>query len=619
MTGSIRLIAKASSGSDSDALVQKVPVHPRKRDFVSSIYGTSIDRVVAEPVEFPTDIADGTGSLEVQVAPSLINAVEDRVAQVRDYPYQCWEQRLSSAVVAAQFSKLSERMSIDWEDASQYIQDVLESASEFQSANSGGFGYWSGESIHPDLYLSAYTALAFRWLVDAGFEVPPVVLQNLLEYLEDYTVYRLPDYLSIDDFATSSLRLMLANALVQHGKGDLELVGKLYEENKKPNLFSIAQTLEATISLDAKSDMLAPLATKLTNGIGVTGDRALIQHGAVSRRNYMLSSQLKTTCSAISAFVRASDRGVPLVSQERLAELVRGAMFEWNRRKFGATPHESSFCLSAIVEYAESMETVDEDFKVDVELVMDDHLSPPRFETNGSAHSLVYTTPLKPDHVGAPAELRLSQTGDSRFYYKATLRYEPVEEQPDRENFGIDIRKAYWVRSGDQWVELDDSHELNRGDVVHVGLYLDIRDQRDFVIVDDPVPGFLQPINLRLAKTNAREALVSSVRSPAFSIDQLFANANDRTGELIPADLVGEWSVFGSSRWGFYSRQLRNDSVRFASDFLPSGRYRLYWSGRVISTGEFLARPAHAEAMYSPEVYGNSRPRRIATHTQTNP
>lgn len=622
LTGSIRLIAKASTGSDSDALVQKVPVHPRKRDFVSSIYGTSIDRVVAEPVEFPTDIADGTGSLEVQVAPSLINALEDRVAQVRDYPYKCWEQRLSSAVVAAQFSKLSERMSIDWEDARQYIQDVLESASEFQSANSGGFGYWSGESIHPDLYLSAYTALAFRWLADAGFEVPPVVLQNLLEYLEDYTVYRLPDYLSIDNSATPSLRLMLANALVQHGNGDLELVGKLYEENKNPNLFSVAQTLEATISLDAKSDMAATLATRLTNSIGVTGDRALIQHGAVSRRNYMLSSQLKTTCSAISSFVRASNRGVPLISQERLAELVRGVMFEWNRRKFGATPHESSFCLSAIVEYAESMETVDADFKVDVELVMDDHLSPPRFETNGSAHSLVYTTPLKPDHVGAPAELRLSQTGDSRFYYKATLRYEPAEEQSDRENFGIDIRKAYWVRSGDQWVELDDSHELNRGDVVHVGLYLDIRDQRDFVIVDDPVPGFLQPINLRLAKTNVHETLVSSVGSRGFSIDHLFARANVRgerqaskgPGELIPADMEGEWSVFGYSRWGFYSRQLRNDSVRFASDFLRSGRYRLYWSGRVISTGEFVARPAHAEAMYSPEVYGNSRPQRIATN-----
>ncbi len=613
-TGIIRLIAKASSGSDTDALVQEVPVHPRKRHFVSSVYGTSIDQVVAEPVEFPADIAEGTGSLEVQVAPSLINALEDRIAQVRDYPYQCWEQRLSSAVVAAQFSKLSERMSIDWEDASQYIEDVLQSAIEFQ-AESGAFGYWNGEERNTDLYLSAYTALVFSWLSDAGYHTPVTVLEKLLEFLTDQGMYRLPDHIRWDKTADSSLRLMLANALVRHQKGSWGLVSRIYAENADSSLFAIAQSLEAAIELGQQADVLTRLATRLMNGIGVTGDRALIQHGAVSRRNYMLSSQLKTTCSAISAFVRASDRGVPLVSQERLAELVRGVMFEWNRRKFGATPHESSFCLSAIVEYAESMETVDEDFKVDVELVMDDHLSPPRFETNGSAHSLVYTTPLKPDHVGAPAELRLSQAGDSRFYYKATLRYEPAEEQSDRENFGIDIRKAYWVRSGDQWVELDDAHELNRGDVVHVGLYLDIRDQRDFVIVDDPVPGFLQPINLRLAKTNAREALVSSVRSPAFSIDQLFANANDRTDELIPADLVGEWSVFGSSRWGFYSRQLRNDSVRFASDFLPSGRYRLYWSGRVISTGEFLARPAHAEAMYSPEVYGNSRPRRIATHT----
>ncbi|MCY4144149.1 MAG: hypothetical protein OXG08_10770 [Gammaproteobacteria bacterium] len=596
-TGTIRLLATASSGSDTDALVQDVPVHPRKRHFVSSIYGTSIDQMVAEPVEFPADIADGTGSLEIQIVPSLINALEDRVAQVRDYPYQCWEQRLSSAVVAAQFSKLSKRMSIDWEDASQYIQDVLQSAIEFQS-ESGAFGYWNGQEANTDLYLSAYTALAFSWLSDAGYHIPVTVLEKLLDFLADQGMYRLPDHIRWDKTADSSLRLMVANALAQHQKGSWGLVSRIYTESADSSLFAMAQSLEAAIELDQPPDVLTPLATRLTNSIGVTGDRALIQHGAVSRRNYMLSSQLKTTCSAISSFVRASDRGVPLISQERLAELVRGVMFEWNRRKFGATPHESSFCLSAVVEYAESMETVDEDFKVDVELVMDDHLSPPRLETNGSAHSLVYTTPLKPDHVGAPAELRLSQTGDSRFYYKATLRYEPAEEQSDRENFGIDIRKAYWVRSGDQWVELDDSHELNRGDVVHVGLYLDIRDQRDFVIVDDPVPGFLQPINLRLAKTNAREIQAT----------------NDRYGKLVPAEIAGDWNVLGSSRWGFYNRQLRNDSVRFASDFLPSGRYRLYWSGRVISTGEFVARPAHAEAMYSPEVYGNSRRQRIATN-----
>ena len=599
--GSIQLLAIASSGEDSDALVQEVPVRASKPLFVSSIYGTSTQSSVAEPIEIPNDVSDGTGSLEVEVTPSLIGTVEDRVAKVRDYPYQCWEQKLSSAIVAAQYSRLKERMNVEWEDASQYIEDVLQSASDYQSSRWGGFGYWNGESSHSDLYLSGYTALAFRWLTDAGYQVPEEVLEKLFEYLEEYTVYRLPDYLSLTNTSVPSLRLMLANALVQHGKGDLDLVTKLYDESKNPNLFSISQTLEAAIALNAADDIVAPLVTRLTNSMGVSGDRALIHHGTVKGRNFMLSSTLKTTCSAISAFVRANRQNRNLISDEKLAQLVRGALFDWNHQKFGANPHESSFCLSAIAEYVESQEIVDDNFLVDVELIMDGLLSQPQFEqtqeTNAKGRTLVFSTPIKSEFVGLPGDLRLKQAGDSRFYYKATLQYEPTELRSEPENFGIDISRTYWVRNEeDKWVELNESHALKRGDVVRVGLYLDIRDQRDFVIVDDPVPGFLQPINFRLAKTNR------------FEVQSVTAEDN---GELIPDGVAGRWNTLGSSRFGFYNREIGNESVRFASDFLPSGRYRLYWAGRVISTGEFLARPTHAEAMYSPEIYGNSATQRL--------
>ena len=597
--GSIRFLASASSGKDLDALVQDVPVHPIKRFFVSSIYGTSTNSSVSEPIVFPEDITDGTGSLEIKVTPSLVSTVEERVAQVRDYPYQCWEQRLSSAIVAAQYSRLKEHMNVVWHDTREYIEEVLQSADNYQSSL-GGFGFWNGESSHSDLYLSAYTALAFRWLLDSGYEVPEDVLWRLLEYLEEYTVYRLPDYLSLANSSVPSLRLMLANALVQHGKGDLDLVSQLYEENKNPNPFSISQTLEAAIALGAPDDLVGSLVSRLTNAVGVSGDRAVVHHGTFGRRNFMLSSTLKTTCSAISAFLRARNQGKALISEEKLAELVRGVLFGWNHHEYRSYPHESSFCLSALVQYAESFETVDDDFLMDVELVMDQQLSPPQFdqtsEMNATGRSFVFSTSLKPELVGVSGMLGLNQAGESRFYYKATMQYEPTELQSEPENFGIDISKAYWVRNEeDKWVELNETHELSRGDVVRVGLYLDIRDQRDFVIVDDPVPGFLQPINFRLAKTNIREVQPS----------------NDDFSELIPSELSGRWRTLGSSRWGFYNREIGNENVRFASDFLPSGRYRLYWVGRVISAGSFLARPAHAEAMYTPEIYGNSRPQRI--------
>ena len=434
----------------------------------------------------------------------------------------------------------------------------------------------------------------------SGLRSARIALKKLLGYLKRHLSAPFPEYFGLDKSTVPTLRLLLANALIQHGQADLQLISELYDDIPSSNLFAVAQTLEAAVELNAPSEMLETLTARLRSGIGVSGDRALIQHQATQGGNFLLSSTMKTTCSGISAFVRAHSSGKSLVSVSRLAELVRGAMFEWNHQGLRTSPHRASYCLRAIVEYAEHLEDEDNDFSVDVQFALGEQLEtlsanlPSSGQPQGEL--ILFDTPLRPNFLGKQGRVLFDQPENARFYYKTTLKYEPNAIQTDRENYGIDIRKTYWVKKEDDWVELDGSALLTRGDVVHVGLYLDIRDQRDFVIVDDPVPGALEPINTTLAKTNDRE--LDPTR-------ELF-------GTLVPQGIDGVWNTLGSSRWCFYRREIRHDSVRFMSDFLPPGRYRLYWSGRVISTGEFIARPAHAEAMYSPEIYGNTRPQRIS-------
>ena len=595
--GSIELLATASADDYSDALSRSIPVHASSKMFVSSIYGTSTEAQVSEPVEIPRQIKADSGSLSVEVVPSLVNVVGERAAQVRDYPYGCWEQKLSTAVVAVQYARFKRRMNVDWPEWDTYVQDVLQSAADYQSP-SGGFAYWSGEYRFEDPYLSAYTALAFRWLMDAGYKVREDVLVQLINYLERGFGYQSTDHLHIVETTNPSLHLLFSDALMQHGRGDPNTIARLYAANKNLSLFAIAQALKALVKNDAPQELLEDLTTRLLDSVGRSGDKAMIHHAVARGGNFLLSSKLKTTCSAISAFIQARDAGLDLVSDRRIAELVRGAMFEWNHRKIGSNPHEAAYCLTAIIEYAESMETLADDLKVDVELALSHQQQKVRLDrvsdTQSGESSDLFTMMLKPEHFGRTGELVLNQHGLARFYYKARLKYEPIKPNWDREYHGIDIRKTYWVKSQDDWVELDESAELRRGDVVHIGLYVDIRDERDFVIVDDPVPGALEPINLRLARTNVEE--VASVGPLALREIRLDS---------------GDGSIMGSFRWSFYKRQLRHDSVRFASDFLRTGRYRLYWTGRVISTGDFFARPAHAETMYAREVYGKSKAQRI--------
>lgn len=594
---SIEFRASVTSGELSDTVLSNLPVQHDKRFTIHSIYGTSVESQVSEPIELPQKIKDESGSLSVMVTQSLVRSLGSKLGQIKDYPYQSWENQISKAAIAAQHTILNKRLDTDWPEAEKYVKEVLATARNYQTT-SGGFVYWIDGGGHANPCLSAHTAQVLAWLRDAGHVVPEALNLELLEYLQSQLDIGFSRVSQFSNLAMSSLRAMIVNALVQHGRGDSELVEDFLAENQNLSPFAIAQLLQAALEVETPRETLIHLATRLSNGIGVSGDKALIHHDVARNGNVLHSSMLRTTCSAITAFVKARNAGTPLISDSRLASLVRGVVFEWNRPTPRAIPHRSAYCFNAIAAYAENMEADSEDINVSVEMDLDQHEQSTSLKLatkDGSdIEPVTFTTPLEPKHLGHVGKLVLSQTGESRLYYKATLQYEPKSAGIERKNNGIDISKNYWVNRGAKWQVLDGSTELWRGDTVRVNLRLEVRDPLDFVIVEDPVPGALEPMDPRLATTNVDEVLGEFV---IYSFLQDVGN--------VP------WSTIGFARKGFYKRKLRHDSVRFVSDYLDSGKHQMQWTGRVVATGDFLARPAHAEAMYSPEVYGNSRVHRL--------
>ena len=135
-------------------------------------------------------------------------------------------------------------------------------------------------------------------------------------------------------------------------------------------------------------------------------------------------------------------------------------------------------------------------------------------------------------------------------------------------------------------------YAVQTGEVVKVDLYASLPAERYFVVLDDPVPGGLEPVNTDLAT----------------------ASQTDTVGEPVPAangsyhHRFTDWREDTFSRWSFYHRELRHDAVRFYSERLAAGRYHLSYTAQAIASGEFRILPAHAEEMYAPEVYGNSAP-----------
>ena len=133
-------------------------------------------------------------------------------------------------------------------------------------------------------------------------------------------------------------------------------------------------------------------------------------------------------------------------------------------------------------------------------------------------------------------------------------------------------------------------------DLIRVDLFVMLPVERYFVVLDDPLPGGLEPVNRDLATTSELNT------------------ANDDAGSAPDGSFLAafnDWQDDISGRWTFYHRELRHEAARFYSERLAAGRYHLRYQAQAIAPGEFQLLPTHAEEMYAPDVFGEGAPGRL--------
>ena len=123
---------------------------------------------------------------------------------------------------------------------------------------------------------------------------------------------------------------------------------------------------------------------------------------------------------------------------------------------------------------------------------------------------------------------------------------------------------------------------------MRVDLYVSLPTARSFLVVDDAVPGGLEPVNRDLANAS----LVDAAAGEFDAAEGSWWFERD------------DWQAYGVSRFTFYHQELRHDSARFYSEYLPPGNYHLSYTAQAIAAGEYAVPAARAEAMYDPDVYG---------------
>ncbi len=580
--GKISFSVTAGDAEDSDGMEHTLPVLKSRVLEVAANYASTTDAKVSESIAVPDDIFTDTGEVSVALSPSVIAGLDGAFNYMRDYPYFCWEQRISKAVMASHFNNLKPYLDekTEWDDSDLLPQLTLEMAASFQAPN-GGMAYYTADDQYVDPYLSAYTAMAFQWLKQAGYKVPVNVETNLHKYLLEFLRKdAAPDF--YQDGMKSTVRAVILAALKDTGKLTKDDVLRFKDHVKSMNLFGKTQYMTAATAFPETQKAAREALGMILSSGNESGGKFSFNDTYDDGWERILATPLRDNCAAVSALLAYDDKEMVGDKPMKLVRMI--TQTRGNRDHFENT-QENLFCMQALIDYAKVYENEEPDMKVSTafggksfgDVMFADVKDKP----------VTLAKPLDEGDAGKKSTLNLTKEGSGRLYYNTRLTYAPKNPK-DSVNAGMDIRREYSIKKDGKWELAKSPVSVKRGDLVKVDLYLSLPTARNFVVVNDPLPGGLETVNRDLATASTVDA------------DQgLF----DESGGSYWFKFT-DWKEYAVSRWSFYHKELRHDSARFYSDYLTPGNYHLSYLAQAVATGTFAAPPTRAEEMYDADVFG---------------
>lgn len=587
--GNVRFTAEAGDETDHDGVRHGIPVlKMRALDFAAD-YGTTLADKIEQPVAVPAAIYPDSGALSVSVSPTVIGNLEGAFRYMRDYPYPCWEQLLTRGVMAAQYKTLKVYISdsVQWPGYEALPDQILARAAEFQAPN-GGMAYFIASDQHADPYLSAYTALSFNWLRHAGYQVPEDVERRLHDYLQNLLRHDVaPSFYSAG--MVSSVRAVALAALAEDHEADLADLQRYAPFVKEMGLFGKAHFALAAAHVKGAEQMARDTAKMMLNNASESGGKFVFNEQVDDGYSRMLYSPLRENCSVLSALVAVGS--LPdgaAIAADAPFKMVRAITQSRGSRDHWENTQENMFCANALADYSRLYEKDKPDFVAAANwgdqpignAVFKDFRDP----------QVTLSHPIEQADVGREGKVTITRQGTGRLYYATRLAYAATDAKNSDTNAGIEVHREYSRQDSGKWGLLAKPYAIRQGDVLRVDLYVTLPTARNFVVVDDPIPGGFEAVNAEFANNSKLDAAQGEFQAAGGSLWLKYT----------------DWSEYDFSFWSFNHKELRHEAARFYADYLPAGRYHLSYVVQAIGAGDFTAMPTLAAEMYDPDVFGKT-------------
>ena len=566
----------AVSGAAADAAQVSLPVYTPATTEAFATYGVLDNGSVLQPIAAPEGVFPQYGGLEITTSSTALQALTDAVLYLVSYPFECSEQLASRILGVSALRTVLGAFEADGLPSPKEMEAaVIRDIEELRGLQNwdGGFPYWRrGRDSIP--YNTVHVAHALQRARMMDFSVPEDMWQNSLEYLR-YIEDHYPYWYSLKTRQTISAYALYVR--MRMGDTDPAKAQALMNDAGGPQglpLDAVAWVWQVLQDVPGYENSLDDIRTHVNNQAVETAGAANFFNGYEDDDYVLLHSNRRTDALLMDALIGDNP------NSDLTPKLVNGLLAHRTRGRWGNT-QENVFVLLALDRYFKTFEAQEPDFVARIWLG-DTYTGSSTFEGYTTDRSLIEIPMayLVDAIAGKETEdLILSKDGPGRLYYRLGLRYAPTDLRLDPMDMGFVVQRVYEGVDDPEDVWLDEAGvwHIKAGARVRIRLTMVADSRRYHVALVDPLPAGLEIIN------------------PALEVS-----------ESIPSDPnSSEPSYWWWWRW-YQHQNMRDERAEVFTSLLWDGVYEYTYVTRATMPGEFVAPPAKAEEMYSPEVFGRS-------------
>jgi uncharacterized protein YfaS (alpha-2-macroglobulin family) len=566
---------RVQSGREGDAVETRIPVKPAFHIRAHTVAGVLQDTATAT-LSLPAGIDLAASRLEVRLGATPLSAIQALYRQIRVYPYYCSEQVTSAARPLIALLRAARGLGDSTLAPRTAQADIAEAVRVLlrRQRSDGGIGYW-GLADWSSPWLSAYAGLVLLDARDLGFAVPDSAVARLADYLTRSLRQPIVRYAWLATYyndvrVSFSEQLGAVDFLSRLGTPDVAAENRLIAVAARLGLADRARLAEALARGGRASDARR-LLEPLWSALRVEGRRAVLPDSVRRDHWFYFPSATRAPAHLLAATIAVDPAHAligPLV--ETLVGAARATDWWWTTADIGAA-------VPALAALEQARRAAGDR---DVRLT-----AGTRDLRLGADSTLPLDAPaLRPALGGRELSLRLTAGREGPpVFFAVTVHEVPAAQPTTPDDRGITVERWYEPLNAATPIT-----RIAAGEMVRVRLRVTVTSERQFVILDDPLPAGLEAVDVSLRTQG---------ELPGTEADREGRERDDDAG-------YGLW--YGSWWSPFEFRELRDDRVVYAAPRLRPGTYYATYVARATTPGTFVRPPAHVEEMYNPAVHGRT-------------